>query len=469
MYFLIAIIIFETFWSCRQENQLIDNNSKTKNVSFTHKKLSEFKSNVNLMSKINKIKSLASQSQYAKNSIEIYNVNINNALYIEDTSNNSHSYIFKIPSDSYNIKNVVLSYNSSGNYDAYLVNYFLTAQERSLISAGKNVDIKNKTSIISIDRNNINITSKTAETCYELIQYEEDCSCHTTHAPTGCTHPDIVYELIEVPCSGGGSGTGDTGGNTSGPTDGGTSGGGSSGGTGGGSGPAILIAPDGDPIDTPCEMIKIQRDNDQFKKRMDTLKGKTNLKKETGYIQKWGGTYEYKDNATATLDANSLTLPLVETNTYIKGFAHTHVDDYEFTDSDGDVKIKIGIKELSPADVGYFMDLVKNAQNFGRPLKEVYGVMISSSVDYQIRFTGSEYQIKTFTKEQTDLHREPYKKLMEPYINKQDKLEFAFLWYLSEKMNLKGITLYRMNSDGTNTEIVLNSEKTKTIETKCPN
>lgn len=163
-------------------------------------------------------------------------------------------------------------------------------------------------------------------------------------------------------------------------------------------------------------------------------------------------------------------LPLVETNTYIRGFMHTHVDEYEFVDpADGVTKTKIGIKNFSPADVGYFMDLVQNAQTKGQPLSDVFGVMVSNGVNYQIRFNGNQYQIKTFTQDQITAHRQPYKKLMEPHINKQAKLELGFLWYISEKMNLKGISLYRMNNDDTTTEIKLNSEKTDIVETNCPN
>lgn len=221
---------------------------------------------------------------------------------------------------------------------------------------------------------------------------------------------------------------------------------------------------------TPCQKIKEQRLDDEYAKRQDTLQGNTGLKKETGYIQKWGGTYEYKSNAGSNSEANTLSLPPVATNTYIKGFNHTHVDDYDFTDpSDGLVKTKIGIKIPSPADVGYFMDLVQNAQTFNHPLDDVYGGMISSGNNYQIRFTGNQYQIKTFTDEQTEAHREPYRDFMKDFIDKPKKLELGFLWYISEKMNLKGVTLYRLNADGTTTEIKLNATKTDTVETTCPN
>lgn len=231
--------------------------------------------------------------------------------------------------------------------------------------------------------------------------------------------------------------------------------------------PSQIILPH--PSQTPCQKIKTQRNDEEFKKRMDTLQSKTGLQKETGYIQKWGGTYEYKDNASATPSANSLSMPVVSSNTYVKAFMHTHVDDYTITHPDGTTQERKGIKAFSPADVSYFMDLIQNAQTKGELLNDPYGVMVTSSGNYQIRFTGNQYQIKTFTDEQLKVHQDAYKDFMKDFMDKPKKLELRFLQYISEKMNLKGITLYRMNSDGTNTEIKLNTDKTDTVETNCPN
>lgn len=216
---------------------------------------------------------------------------------------------------------------------------------------------------------------------------------------------------------------------------------------------------------TPCGKIKNQRADTEFSSRITDLQGKTGLKKETGYIQKNSGSYEYKDNASATEQNNSLSLPDPETNTYIKGYMHTHINDFE--DSDG--LTRKGVKIFSPADMTYFMDLVKIAEDAARPLGEVYATMVSSNINYQIRFTGNQYQIKTFTGAQRDAFKDPYTILMGSRIGNQNLLELGFLQFISEKMNLKGITLYRMNSDGTNTEIKLNTDKTGTLETNCPN
>lgn len=85
-----------------------------------------------------------------------------------------------------------------------------------------------------------------------------------------------------------------------------------------------------------------------MKKRRDT--SKTN------------GLYEYKNNASATLEANELSLPspgLAE-NKDIKGYMHTHVNDYTYDNPDGPGTItRTGIKIFSPADVNYFMELLK--------------------------------------------------------------------------------------------------------------
>lgn len=218
----------------------------------------------------------------------------------------------------------------------------------------------------------------------------------------------------------------------------------------------------------PCDKIKAQRMDEDFKKRIDTLQGKTGLKKETGYIQKWGGSYEYKDNASATDNANSLSLPKVAANTWVKAFMHTHVDSYTIIYPNGDTEERKGIKIFSPADVAYFMDLIQNAHTKGESLSAPYAVMISSTSNYQLRFTGNKFQIKTFTDAQSKAYSNSFLKFMELSIGNPKQLELRFLKYMQENMILYGITLYRMNTDGTTTEIKLNADKTDTVENKCP-
>nr|WP_314496823.1 hypothetical protein [uncultured Chryseobacterium sp.] len=230
-----------------------------------------------------------------------------------------------------------------------------------------------------------------------------------------------------------------------------------------GDGSGVIIT---DPS-TPCEKIKTQREDTEFKTRFEDLQGKTGLKKEIGYIQKNSGTYEYKDNAQATDTHNSLSLPEPTTNTYIKGFLHTHIDDYTYTVENGDEIEMNGFKIFSPSDVIYFMDMIKNAKDAGSPLGEVYAMMISSGQSYQIRFTGNLNQTKVFTDAERTPLRNSYIRFMKEY-KTNNKLELGFLKFIDEKMFLRGISLYRMNSDGTTTEIKLNADKTAADENNCP-
>ncbi|QIY91898.1 hypothetical protein [Chryseobacterium gallinarum] len=214
-----------------------------------------------------------------------------------------------------------------------------------------------------------------------------------------------------------------------------------------------------------CKLLREQRQNTSFQNNLTNLKNNTALKKETGYIQRTNGSYTYQDAATQTEDKNSLSLPnaSLQANKDIMGYLHTHVDDYTFTNTDGDEEIRKGIKMFSPADVAYFMNMLKNAQDAGRPLSDVYAVMVTSKGNYEIRFTGNQYQLKTFTDAQVKVFRDLYKAEM----IKSTDLELTFLRFISEKMNVKAVNLYKMDdSNATNYEIRLTPEKNK-MTTGC--
>lgn len=510
---LFLLTVFLSLFSCRNdlipEQQAYDNSSQFR---LTSKRISlnQSRHKTKLITELQQAEAVLKKANTSVNgklvSYGNFIIDTDQIVYIENGPN-YHTYTFRIVKKNEQadapVENLIFTPLTDGTYRKLLVSYHLTPQEKQLLQSGVQISTKGKATVSVLGTGTLNIpTAKTIQVCgYVAYEYYTWCSenIHHNGEGSGECSADVKSHLV----------TGymysceylDTGGDNG--ADGAPSGTGSSGSGDDGSGsggenqytwqcpnPQVFTGPQqagSDPTDqegcyvvptepnmgepqTPCEKIKTQRDDDSFKKRMDTLQSKTGLKKETGYIQKWGGSYEYKDNASATPTANSLSLPEVATNTYIKGFAHTHVDNYEFIDpADGETKIKIGIKNFSPADVAYFMDLIQNAQTKGYSLSDVYGVMISSGVNYQIRFTGNQYQIKTFTDAQMEAHRDPYTKFMESFIDNSKKLELRFLKYIDEKMNLKGITLYRMNADGTNTEIKLNADKTNTVETNCPN
>lgn len=208
----------------------------------------------------------------------------------------------------------------------------------------------------------------------------------------------------------------------------------------------------------PCKKLKAQNTPD-FKGKLNLLESNLDDKKETGYIEKKNGTFEYKDNASATEDANSLTLG--DPTSDMKGFMHTHPNDFE--DSDGNMRM--GFKIFSPADVVYFTQLVSLANQNGTPIEDVYAIMVSGKGNYQIRFTGNANQIKTsYTNTKTE-YREMYKKYFDKNKDKSD--EFNFLKFMEDVMSVKGVTLVKMNSDGTITKKILNSTKTDVTDAPC--
>ncbi|WP_347220188.1 hypothetical protein [Chryseobacterium sp.] len=228
----------------------------------------------------------------------------------------------------------------------------------------------------------------------------------------------------------------------------------------GGTGPGDPPKPEPPQETEPCKKIKGQKGNANYNQKITDLNGKTGLKKETGYTQKTNGEYTYHDNASNDSNSNSLSLPI---NSDISGYMHTHVDNTTETDTDGNEIIRKGIKMFSPADVGYFMDMLRNASTAGRPLGDIYAVMVTSTGMYQIRFSGNTGQIKTFTKEEIKGLRESYKDTMGDTVN----LESSFLKFLKEKMGIEGLDLYRIQQIGKTTEIKLSSDG-KTKESDCP-
>ena len=220
-------------------------------------------------------------------------------------------------------------------------------------------------------------------------------------------------------------------------------------------------------VGSPCEKLKNQTTDINFKNKVTDLQGKTDLKKETGYIQKADGSYTYKDAAGQSSTSNTLALPnpKLDENKNIIAYIHTHVDEYTFINAAGIEETRKGIRMFSPADMNYFMDMIRNAQDAGRSLSDVYAVMVTSTGNYQIRFTGNQYQIKSFTKQQIENFTKEFPDFMSKY---SDNLELGFLNFISEKMNIKATNLYKMETDGTAKEIKMNNDKTSLTKTECP-
>ncbi|WNI37199.1 hypothetical protein [Chryseobacterium sp. SG20098] len=304
--------------------------------------------------------------------------------------------------------------------------------------------------IDNASQNNKGLLCYTVEVTWTWTNDDGSAGETFTYNKTVCksSGPYLPCQSVEV--------NGDCGGSTAGGPPGSGSGGGS----------GYPYTPEFKEFTDNCAKVKALRNNTTFKNNVINLEGKTGLKGETGYIQRADGSYTYKDTAGQSETSNTLSLPNpdLSENKSIMAYLHTHVNDYTYTNADGDEETRKGIKMFSPADIDYFMDMLRNAQEAGRPLSDVYAVMVTSSGNYQIRFTGNQYQIKSFTKQQIENFTKEFPTFMAKYNN---DLETGFLNFLSEKMNVKATNLYKMDSNGTNYEIKLTPEKAK-VTTGCP-
>lgn len=207
--------------------------------------------------------------------------------------------------------------------------------------------------------------------------------------------------------------------------------------------------------ENPCDQIKKQNTNANFKSKIDELSKKTNLKKETGYMQSKNGPL----TALTNLSSDSMKLPYDATTV---GYMHTHLDDYDSgtVDLDGNPLINQPIKMFSPADVQSFMILLINANKNGIPLSDVYGTMISSKGNYTLRLKGGYSDLNLV------LNFKELDKKYETTMQKSNSTELGFLKFMKEN-GITGISLFKINSDGTTAQKTLDA-KDKLITTPCP-
>ncbi|WP_431609135.1 hypothetical protein [Chryseobacterium sp. 'Rf worker isolate 10'] len=489
---LSSVAIMVLLYSCRNElspeQETYSNSSQFRPTSKTIR-LEESKHKLVLKNELQKAQENLTEitTNTSGKSVDYANgvsIDTDNVTYIE-VGPTFHTYTFNLvrenAPENAPLENLVLSSLPDGTYKELLVTYNFTPQEKKDLLAGKGVKTKGKATAMELAKGTygggVFNSMGTVESCsYQTVDMYFACYTGEHDADNesewgGCKwkseggYPAQHITTVALVCTATTAlgDDGSPGGGELGPT------------TGLGSGPN-----EGTPTTptfvhpkyTPCGKIKTQRSNVDFYARMSLLESNTGLKMETGFIQRNNNDYEYKDNATATETNNSLGLPNANLpeNKNIKGYMHTHVNDFTYYDTtEGADATRLGIKIFSPADVRYFMDMIKNAKDNFNDLGEVYAIMVSSSVNYQIRFTGTEYQIKTFTDAQVEAFRDVYTDFMKDRIGNQKSLEIGFLKFINDNMSARGVSLYRMNTDGTNTEIRLNDDKTDTTETNCPN
>lgn len=188
--------------------------------------------------------------------------------------------------------------------------------------------------------------------------------------------------------------------------------------------------------DPGCGKVKEQTSTAAYKEKANDLKGKTNLKKETGFEEKKDGSFtEANNSGDNSLSANP------DANT--KGFIHTHLNDYQKGDAkpDGSITMIYPIRMLSPGDVNTLMNIVNQNINNG-DFSSYYVSMVSNYSHYMIKFSGTSTDVKTGFGGADWANK--YRDFMADYVD----LERGFLRFLKEKMGVNGVKLYEIKNNG---------------------
>lgn len=257
---LLSCLVIILFIGCRQEfmnveDEILREKSRFITIRKDFNEIKRFPLFENRVKALNE-QSLINKSRKDRDK-EIYPRSV---LYIEDKKTDRYSYTINLGKDeSGNLRNLVLAYDS-GRYSIYEINYKISEWDIDK----KGVNLLDKTSIRKTDVGEI---KETSESCYEMVEYQKDCSCHTTHHSGGCTHPETVYEWREVSCGNGGGGGYGRVINDNDDIWGGYGGGVGGGSNKGGNPPAgvtFLTTPEGEKEEEPC--VIVSQENHKLKR-----------------------------------------------------------------------------------------------------------------------------------------------------------------------------------------------------------
>ncbi len=206
----------------------------------------------------------------------------------------------------------------------------------------------------------------------------------------------------------------------------------------------------------PCDNLKVQVADPNYKAKIAELKTKTGEKNEYGYSQNDNGSFDLLHNGTS---GGSMSFN-IQPN--MIGYMHTHPDARENGeyDIDGNPKIESPIHMFSPPDVKSFLLLLLNAQANNIPLESIYGNMISSNGTYALQFTGNIDDVRTDFDWDGTAFTAAYKLAI--YNGGE---ELGFLKFLRDNIGINGIELYKIKDNGKTQNKTLNSNnKLQTID-----
>ncbi|UKB80225.1 hypothetical protein [Chryseobacterium sp. MEBOG07] len=408
-------------------------------------------------------------------------IDTDNVTYIE-VGPTFHTYTFNLvrenaPVDA-PLENLVLSSLPDGTYKELLVTYNFTPQEKLDLLSGKGVKTAGKGTAIELTKGTYggvisNRSMGVVESCsYKTVDMYFSCytGAHNSGNESewgGCKwkseggYPAQHITTVALVCTADTSLgiDGSPGGGDIGPT------------TGLGSGPN-----EGTPTtptfattkNTPCGKIKKSTYDESFKANITSLEEKTGLSYENGYrlgTSQTGTQNQLLQNRPGTTQVDVKFFP----NTF--AIQHTHYD---------------GIYPIfSPGDILQFNQWIIWAKGWNDiptntpkiPLNYLTYTVVTSNGNYLMAFDGTDVvSLPNYTeKEFYDLNEKYKEKLnsavkvtnvSQEVIYDMEKLEKEFLKFVKDKMNMVGFKLFKINSDGTNTEIYLENENRKTKQ--CP-
>jgi len=214
-------------------------------------------------------------------------------------------------------------------------------------------------------------------------------------------------------------------------------------------------------VTAPCEKVKAQFAKIPYKEKVGEINKPAffKLDKETGFTEDKNGNLTDLPLSASTNDGLSVTY-----SPSTRGYTHTHLDDKPLGiyDDQGQELYKIKYRIFSPYDVNILMgmaDFNKSPENFG----DLYGTMLSSDGTYVIKFIGNTSNIKMGFG--TDDWEQKYADYFKEY--KDLNIETRFLKFMRDKMQVTGVSLYKVRSNGKVFEIKLNVAGTKAESAEC--
>lgn len=218
----IGILLFGIsilLWNCEKNDEIIQS---TDNNNFSVRRINtqEIEQNSALTVQISEIRNVFNPTNnsngLANRQNTTYDIDINEANYIEYGDGSYHSYTFAIEnqSNNHNLENIILSLQDDGTYKAFLTTYTFTEEERLQFNNGEDINLSDRSTIEEIDYSDLNIANRSSVSCsYEKVEIDVEVACSID----GCwesqytTWTTITVWGLVCTGGGGGSGNGNTG------------------------------------------------------------------------------------------------------------------------------------------------------------------------------------------------------------------------------------------------------------------